>query len=526
MKKVLTILLLIVSQYLVAQQTEKWGDQGDGTYRNPVLPSDYSDIDAIRVGSDYYAISSTFQYSPGMVILHSYDLVNWEILSHVTNDLTQIGAELNWNKMNRYGKGIWAGSIRYYNNKFWVYFFTPDEGLYMSVASNPAGPWQPLHKMWDTKGWDDCTPFWDDDGQGYLIATNYADKYKIHLFKMITDGKELLMASDSIIHQSRGSEANKLYKINGWYYHYYSEVKSEGRVPMMGRSKSIYGPYENKQIFHVNKSKDKEPNQGGLIQTANGDWWFFTHQGTGSWEGRAACLLPVTWVNEWPIIGEIGKDTIGNMVWQYSKPISTTTNLSIQTNDTFNQPFLADQWEWHYQPRLDKFSLTDHKGFLRLYAFKPIDSSGSNDKRKILYRVGNTLTQRSMRTSKNEVIIKLETKGMANGQLAGLCHYAGTYSTFGVQQINGIKTLVYNNNGQETTGLTISNAIWLKSTWGYDGISQYAYSFDGENFIPFGNTYQLTWGFYRGDRIGIYCYNTMAEKGYVDIDFFHFNYSK
>jgi beta-xylosidase len=343
---------------------------------------------------------------------------------------------------------------------------------------------------------------------------------------MNADGKQLEMASDSVIHQSKGSEANKLYKINGWYYHYYSEVKSEGRVPMMERSKNIYGPYDNKQIFHVNKTKDKEPNQGGLIQTEAGDWWFFTHQGTGSWEGRAACLLPVIWVDGWPIIGEIGKDGIGNMIWQYKKPISIKTKAYIQTNDEFSKPILPVQWEWNCQPRKDKFSLTERKGFLRLYAFKPNDSNGANDKRKMLYRAGNTLTQRCMRTSKNMVVIKIETDGMAEGQLSGLCHFATTYSTFGIKQMNGIKTLVYDNNGIETIGPKINCSIWLQSTWGYDGISQYAYSLDGKTYIPLGNTYQLTWGFYRGDRIGIYSYNTIEEKGFVDVDFFHFDYSK
>jgi len=119
----------------------KWGDQGDGTHRNPVLPSDYSDLDCIRVGSDYYAISSTFQFSPGMVILHSKDLVNWQILSHVISDVSQIGPELNWDRMNRYGRGVWAGAIRHHAGKFWVYFGTPDEGYFMSSATNAAGPW-------------------------------------------------------------------------------------------------------------------------------------------------------------------------------------------------------------------------------------------------------------------------------------------------------------------------------------------------------------------------------------------------
>src|SRR5579862_194498 len=121
-----------------------WGDQKDGTYRNPVLPGDYSDIDCIRVGSDYYAISSTFQYSPGMVILHSKDLVNWSIVGHAINDLTEISPELNWDRMNRYARGVWAGAIRYHDGKFWVYFGTPDEGYFMTTAESPAGPWEPL----------------------------------------------------------------------------------------------------------------------------------------------------------------------------------------------------------------------------------------------------------------------------------------------------------------------------------------------------------------------------------------------
>ncbi|MBC7889786.1 MAG: glycoside hydrolase 43 family protein [Ferruginibacter sp.] len=526
MKKALALLLLFIVNAAFAQQSDQWGDQGNGTYINPVLPGDYSDIDAIRVGNDYYAISSTFQYSPGMVILHSKDLVSWKILGHVANDLTRISPALNWDQMDRYGKGIWAGAIRFHKNKFWVYFCTPGEGFFMSTASNPAGPWEPLHKMWGVSGWDDCCPFWDDDGQGYLVTTNFADQYKIHLFKMNADGKQIIMESDSVIHQSKGSEASKLYKINGTYYHFYSEVKSEGRVPMMHRSKNIYGPYETKQLFHVNKQKDKEPNQGGLIQRPSGDWWFFTHQGTGSWEGRTACLLPVTWINGWPIIGAVGADTIGNMIWEHKKPEPKSTAVFPQTNDEFNNAVLPVQWEWNYQPRKENWSLTQRAGFLRLHAFVPVKLKDEKDKRSLLYRAGNTITQRCMRTKKNEVTIKMDITKMADRQLAGLCHYAATYSTFGIKQLAGVRRLVYDNNGKETAGPIITgNAIWLRSAWGFDGISHYAYSLDGKIFTPLGGEYKLTWGYYRGDRIGIYSFNEQEEKGWIDVDWFHYNYA-
>jgi beta-xylosidase len=327
MKKILPILFFIqlFSLHTFAQFGEKWGDQGDGTYVNPVIPGDISDIDAIRVGNDFYAISSTMQFSPGMVVIHSKDLISWEIIGHVVHNLTTISPELNWDKMNCYGKGIWAGSIRYYKHKFWVYFGTPDDGFFMSSAKNPAGPWEPLHPVWKVKEWDDCCSFCDDDGQIYFIATNFGldprngKKYNVHLFKMTPDGKSLAMESDTIIYQAKGSEANKLYKINGLYYHFFSEVKTEGRVMMMQRSKNIYGPYEVKQLNHVNRSRDKGPNQGGLMGLDDNSWWFFTHHGTGDWEGRAASLLPVNWVFGWPIIGELGTDTIGNMVWTAKK---------------------------------------------------------------------------------------------------------------------------------------------------------------------------------------------------------------
>ncbi|HYP06482.1 MAG TPA: family 43 glycosylhydrolase, partial [Bryobacteraceae bacterium] len=154
-----TVVLCSAALFLLAQPTEptrgEWGDQGNGTYANPVMPGDFSDLDAIRVGNDYYAISSTFQYSPGIVVLHSKDLVNWRIIGHVIDDVTRIGPDLNWDKMNRPGRGVWAGSIRHHAGKFWVYFATPDEGFFMSTATNPAGPWKPLKEMWRVSGWND-----------------------------------------------------------------------------------------------------------------------------------------------------------------------------------------------------------------------------------------------------------------------------------------------------------------------------------------------------------------------------------
>jgi len=529
MKRTLLLAFVCICFQLNAQFTSKWGDQGDGTYCNPVLPGDFSDIDAIRVGSDFYAITSTFQYSPGVAVLHSKDLVNWEILSHVVNDVTTISAEMNWDRMNRYGTGVWAGSIRYYKSKFWVYFGTPDEGFFMSSASNPAGPWEPLHCIMPAKGWDDCCSFLDDDGQLYFIATNFAldpltnKKYNIHLFKMSSDGKNLMAETDTIIHQSNGSEANKLYKINGLYYHYFSEVKREGRVIMMERSKSLKGPWEIRQLNHVSKDLDREPNQGGLIELENGKWWFFTHHGSGgSFEGRTASLLPVTWLEGWPIIGKPGADSIGTMVWQAAKPITTPKRTLYQTDDDFSSSTLAAQWEWNYQPRSDKWSLTEHKGFLRLHAFRPLRPM---DSKQIILRAGNTLTQRSLRTPNNEVTVKINFGEMANGQFAGLTHYSTrSYSLFGIRQANDKRSLILEINGKDTTVTTLKvKTIYLRSTWGLDGIGCYLYSFNNKTFFPLSPTHQFTWGSYRGDRIGIFNYNVLVDKGFVDVDWFRYH---
>jgi beta-xylosidase len=498
---------------------QSWGDQRDGTYRNPVLPSDYSDLDCIRVGADYYAISSTFQFSPGVVILHSRDLVNWTIAGHAVADLAQIGPELNWDRMNRYGKGVWAGAIRYHDGKFWIYFGTPEEGYFMTTAREITGPWEPLHAVLREGGWDDCCPFWDDDGQGYFVGSNFRDGYKIHLWKLTPDSRDLVKESDRVIHQSKGSEANKLYKFNGIYYHLFSENAKEGRVVMMERATNIFGPYDQEKHLNHADRPAHEPNQGGLVQAENGNWYWFTHHGSGDWAGRCASLLPVTWVDGWPIIGQVGADGIGSMVWSGKKPVADTSVVTPQTSDDFDETTLPPQWEWNYQPRAEKWSLTERPGWLRLHAFRPLEPDN-------LLKAGNTLTQRSFRTTTNEVVVKLDLGGMADGQQAGLCHFAKSNSSLGVQQDGATRMLVNVNNGKVTPGPVITgNNLWLKSVWGLDGQSRYSYSLDGQTFTEFGAPYQLSWGSYRGDRIGIYSFNDNADAGQLDVDYFHYHYA-
>ncbi len=187
-----------------------------------------------------------------------------------------------------------------------------------------------------------------------------------------------------------------------------------------------------------------------------------------------------------------------------------------QTGDEFDAKSLAVQWEWNYQPRDSMWSLSERPGFLRLHAFKPLKTGD-------LLKAGNTLTQRAMRTDKNEVTVKLEIAGMADGQEAGLCHFAKTWSTLGVSQTAAIRTLTINDGGKITAGPVLTgDTLWLRSAWAFDGKSQWSYSLDGNTFASFGNIYPLTWGSYRGDRIGLFSYNNKEDRGFVDIDWFHY----
>lgn len=498
-----------------------WGDQHNGTYLNPIIPADYSDIDCIRVGDDFYAISSTFQFSPGMVILHSTDLVNWKIIGYAINDLTQIGPELNWIRMNRYGRGVWAGTLRYHAGRFYIFFGTPDEGYFMTSASNPEGPWEPLHQLLDEPGWDDCSVQWNDEGEACFVGTHFADGYKTYLFRLSPDGKAIDRSSAVLVNSGGGREANKLIKVDDWYYLIFSEYYPEkGRYVMAKRSKTIMGPYqEEKQLLHPCREA-MEPNQGGIVQAPDGNWYFLTHHGTGSWEGRAVSLLPVTWIDNWPVIGDVGADGIGSMVWEGIIPGSNPQGNYLSTGDHFDTNQIALQWQWNYQPRTEMYSLTERPGWLRLKAFKPL-------KNNQLLLAGNTLSQRTFRSTQNEVITKFDISGMCDGQKNGLCHFSKEYASIGIEQTGGVRKLEYRQNESIIAGEIITaSEIWFKSCWGLDGKSQFSYSIDGEVFLDFGEPYQLKWGNYRGDRIGIFCFNDEEESGSVDVDFFEYNVIK
>ena len=507
---------------------QTWGQQTEASYLNPVLPADFSDIDCIEHDGYYYAISSTFQFEPGMVILRSTDMVNWKIYSHAVPDISQISSAQTWQEMDRYARGIWAGAIRWHQGRFYVYFGCPDEGMFMTTAKRIEGPWAPLTKMNIGGGWDDCCPLFDEDGQNYFVATHFADGYKTYLFPLSQDGKRVDWEKKVLINEGFGREASKLYKWNGKYYHLFSEHRDDGRYLVMQRADHPMGPYNERHRLCRTQREWMEPNQGGYLQDKEGNWFFLTHHGSGDWGGREVSLLPVHWTTDgWPIIGEPDQEQIGTMVWNHRLPIAhrpAQTPFQRQGDATgvgarlSVDGFASEDWEGNYHPRRSHFKRSVRS--LTLKAFKPLQESN-------LLKAGNTLTLRSYQTPYNEATVCIDLSRMADGQRSGICHFSAAWSEYGVKMVGREPLLYYRHHqGEDETvaqlpGLLQSRQIYLRSTWDLSGTSHYSWSTDGKQWSE-GVAYQLEWGNYRGDRLGLYTYNNKEEAGEATFSQFHY----
>ena len=477
----------------------EWGDLGDGTYANPVLPADFSDIDCITHEGCHYAITSTMQLSPGMAVLASTDMVTWRIIGHVVADAADLGPEFSWERMNRYGRGVWAGAIRVKGGRFHVYFGCPDEGMFVCTADRAAGPWSKPKRMSIVGGWDDCCPLFDEDGKDYFAATHFSDNYKTYIFRMTDDALDVVPGSGVLVNEGSGREANKLYRFNGMYYHLFSEVAGGGRRLMMQRGRSPMGPYTERRILSHPQREWNEPNQGGYLQDARGKWFFLTHHGHGDWSGRIASLLPVTWLDGWPVIGEPGEDGIGRMVWRHPMPAAFPKAPDPVARDGF----LSPEWEWNHSPNMEKVRLSGNR--LELDAFPPLRYGD-------FFTVGNVFSKRAWRTRGNVFTVKVSVGAMAEGQRAGICHFGGTASEFGVVRWEG-RLLIYHKDRESVNLGEVSGDVYLRTTWSLDGVARYAWSADGQTFTQAEMSFPLSWGQYRGDRVGVFTYNATAAAG-------------
>ena len=493
------------------------------TFANPVLPADFSDLDCIRHEGRYYAITSTLHLSPGMDVLASDDMVDWQITGHVVDDTSVFGDDWTWKRMRRYGRDVWAGCIRERNGMFYCYFGTPDEGLFVATAEKAEGPWSAPHKMAHFgKGWDDTGVLFDGTN-GYLVATHFADKYKTYAFRLTADGREVVPETKTLINEGKGREANKFYTWNGLYYHLYSEAGRSGRRLMMARARSPFGPYAERRVLSHPQPEADEPNQGGFLEDDAGNWFFFTHHGHGQWYGRAASLLPVTWIDGWPVVGTPDKDGIGTMVWEVERPKVTappresprpeSTRSESTRREVTPGTFLSPDWAWNHAPRRDTFTLIDEQLILR--PFRPLNT---ND----FLTVGNVYTQRAFRPSSSSVFsVALDASHLAEGSRAGICHLGGDTCEFGLAVEDGHRVLYVRRNKRERVVLAsdMPSRVVLRTAWNAKGVARFASSSDGKSFIDAGIDFTLRWGNYRGDRVGVYAYALGMAAGESDAVF-------
>lgn len=517
--------MLLTSLCWCCAYAEIWQpDLGDGKYQNPIIYADYSDPDVIRVGEDYYMVSSSFNVMPGIPVLHSRDLVHWRIISHVYQNLP-------YEKFDKpvHGQGSWAPAIRHHKGLFYVYFCTPHDGLYMATAKRPEGPWN-LHTMAEVELWEDPAPFWDEDGQAYLVRSKVrADNLYLH--KMSADGKTLLDDGVLIYRDLQNQpviEGPKMLKKDGWYYILSPAGGVQTGWQTVLRARNIYGPYEAKTVLHQGNTDINGPHQGGLVETQNGEWWFIHFQDKGIY-GRVAHLQPVTWKSGWPEMGvDINKDGVGEPVSTWTKPnLPTDVHNSIpQTSDDFSGKKLGLQWQWHANPKTQWYSFS--KGQLRLNMASNPSQNGN------LYFVPNLLLQKipapqfSATTS-----IKFHTGSIKDKSgllvMGKTWGYLALYSDADGIHLGMFKGQYeqYDDATQMLTSIALKShtpdtSYYLRVTLHESGQYQFSYSLDGKTFLTIGPQLTATAGVWIGAKVGLFALNPSLKpsKGYAEFDWF------
>lgn len=388
-------------------------DQRDGSYRNPVILADYSDPDLIRDGDRYYLVSSSFTSTPALPILRSTDLINWTIVGHALDNLPG----------ERYaafqaGAGVWAPSLRAHAGLFYLFVPLPDDGIYVLSAPRPEGPWSAPRLLIAGRGLIDPCPFWDDDGRAYLIhayaRSRAGIKDRVRLRPMAPDASHLLGEGEIVfLDPARHPtlEGPKMYKRNGWYY----ILAPAGGVPrgwqVALRSRQIYGPYQDRIVLAQGRTPINGPHQGALVDTPGGQWWFVHFQDAGLY-GRIVHLNPVSWQDDWPLMGEAAPDGSREPVLRHPKPALPAAPIAVpQTSDEMSDGAqLGPQWQWHANHGPDWHDLRARPGWLRLRA-QPIPAAG-------LVAAPNLLLQKlPARAFGAETVVEINSDG--DGDLAG-----------------------------------------------------------------------------------------------------------
>ena len=407
-----------------------YSDQGNGRFRNPILFADYSDPDVIRVGDTYYMTASSFNYTPGLPILVSKDLVNWKLVNYALKNIP--GERFN---IPRHSEGVWAPSIRYHEGMFYIYYGMPDEGYFVVRTKDPYGEWEEPVCVLEGKGLIDPCPIWDDDGRAYVIH-GYAKsrsgfKSILGVFEMSPDGLKAISEDHFIFdgndpkHPAVTIEGPKVYKRDGYYYIWAPAGGVKDGWQVVLRSRDIHGPYEIKEVMHTGNTVINGPHQGGLVDTVNGDEWFIHFQDRGLY-GRICHLQPVSWDNGWPIVGvNPDENKVGEPVFERDKPdtgAGDEEKMYLESSDDFVGGNYGLCWQWlgnHTE------AFCQQKNFcrngLRLNALNV-----SGEENPIIWRSANVLTQKLV-FPVFETEIQVDISGLKAGERAGICMTGGQY---------------------------------------------------------------------------------------------------
>lgn len=543
MRKSILFSLLFLPIISVAQyKSSVWSpDNGDGTYTNPVINADYSDPDVCVVGDDYYMTASSFNCIPGLPILHSKDLVNWEIIGHAITELTP---NEEFDKPS-HGNGVWAPSIRYHEGMFYIYWGDPDYGVFRVTATDPAGEWSKPVCIIEGKGMIDTTPLWDDDGRCYLVNgwANSRSRFASILTVRELDKDGLKAISNPVIvfdgngTENRTCEGPKFYKRNGWYW----IMCPAGGVPtgfqLAMRSKSPYGPYEYMKVLDQGKSVINGPHQGAWIHTALGEDWFMHFQDKECY-GRVVHLQPVTWKDNWPVMGKVpAKGYCGEPVITYRKP-STKGKVDVVNpveSDEFNSPKLGLQWQWHANYD-QKFGMPTAFGTFRLYTHKV------SKEFKNMWEVPNLLLQKTP-ADKFTATTKLRFTSKDDNQMGGLIVMGHDYFALMLkrvkdefllqlvtcksadkgtpEQVKTIATLKPTEKDKIDYQPAIHEDIYLRVNVA-DGECNFAYSLNGKKYTAVEGNFKIKEGKWIGAKVGLAAIEPAGKtnRGWIDADWF------
>jgi beta-xylosidase len=524
-------LMLIFSFDAAAQTKSKvWvADNGDGTYKNPILHADYSDPDAIRVGDDFYMTASSFNAAPGLPILHSKDLVNWRLINYVFVKQPPVDV---FDKP-QHGGGVWAPSIRYHDGEFYIFYPDPDLGIYMTKTKNPAGEWSKPVLIREAKGWIDPCPLWDEDGSAYLVSAFAGSRAGIKtvliVSRMSADGTKLL--DDGVMvfdgHDAHPTvEGPKFYK-RGRYYYIFAPA---GGVPtgwqLVLRSKNIYGPYDEKIVLAQGSTPINGPHQGAWVDTPTGEDWFLHFQDKGAY-GRIVHLQPMKWVDDFPVIGaDPDGDGTGEPVLTYKKP-NVGKTYPIETppeSDEFDDAKLGLQWQWHANPQAVWAFTFPPKGVLRMFSVQTPENY------KNLWDAPNLLLQKFpaeefMATTKVTLTPRFE------GEKFALLVMGLDYSYIGVTHKND-KLYVAQATARDADKGTAESenapfllsekTFYLRVKVSKGAMCNFSFSADGKNYTNVGVPFKAREGKWIGARVGLFFIRNgkFNDAGSADVDWF------